>query len=114
MASNGQTRERLTTLFVFDRVIASIFLYDKYHEAAETVVRMRRSSGGYRGDVFRSGVSNTMTTRQDKHCSHRFEFLPMGGAQLACPSCFRPSLDALYPTSRRTSLRRPVDSVSEI
>lgn len=59
MATNGQTQESLRRCSCSIDVIASILPYDKYEEA-ETVVRMRRSSGGYLGEVFRSGLTNTM------------------------------------------------------
>ena len=59
MASNGQTQEALQHCSCAIDVIATVLPYDKY-EQAETVLRMRRSAGGYLGEVFRSGVSNTM------------------------------------------------------
>jgi hypothetical protein len=59
MATNGQTPEVLRRCSCSIDVIASILPYDKYEEA-ETVMRMRRSSGGYLGEVFRSGISNDM------------------------------------------------------
>jgi hypothetical protein len=59
MASNGQTQEALQHCSCAIDVIATILGYDKY-EQAETVLRMRRSTGGYLGDVFRSGVTNSM------------------------------------------------------
>lgn len=59
MASNGQTQDALRRCSCAIDVIASILPYDKY-EQAETVLRMRRSGGGYLGEVFRSGLSNTM------------------------------------------------------
>ena len=40
-------------------VIASVLPYDKY-EQAETVLRMRRSGGGYLGEMFRTGMANGM------------------------------------------------------
>lgn len=59
MASNGQTRDALQRCSCAIDVIASILPYDRYEEA-ETVLRMRRSGGGYLGETFRSGLSNTM------------------------------------------------------
>jgi len=59
MASNGQTQEALRRCSCAIDAIASILGYDKY-EQAETVLRMRRSTGGYLGETFRSGVSNGM------------------------------------------------------
>jgi hypothetical protein len=59
MASNGQTQNALRRCSCSIDAIASILSFDKYQEA-ETVLRMRRSSGGYLGEVFRSGLSNTM------------------------------------------------------
>ena len=59
MASNGQTQDSLRRCSCAIDVIASDLPYDKYEEA-ETVLRMRRSGGGYLGEVFRSGTTNTM------------------------------------------------------
>ena len=59
MASNGQTQDALRRCSCAIDVIASILPYDRYEEA-ETVLRMRRSGGGYLGEVFRSGLSNNM------------------------------------------------------
>jgi hypothetical protein len=59
MASNGQTQEALRQCSCSIDAIASILPYEKYEEA-ETVMRMRRSAGGYLGEVFRSRMSNTM------------------------------------------------------
>ncbi|MDR3529522.1 MAG: hypothetical protein P4L90_03035 [Rhodopila sp.] len=59
MASNGQTQDALRRCSCAIDVIASVLPFDKY-EKAETVLRMRRSAGGYLGEVFRSGLSNTM------------------------------------------------------
>lgn len=59
MASNGQTQEALRHCSCAIDVIATLLGYNKY-EQAETVLRMRRSTGGYLGEVFRSGVSNSM------------------------------------------------------
>lgn len=59
MATNGQTQDALRRCSCSIDVIASILPYDQYEEA-ETVMRMRRSSGGYLGEVFRSGVANNI------------------------------------------------------
>jgi hypothetical protein len=59
MASNGQSQDALRRCSCSIDAIASILPFEKYQEA-ETVVRMRRSAGGYLGEVFRSGLSNTM------------------------------------------------------
>ena len=40
-------------------MIASVLAYDRF-EDAETVLRMRRSAGGYLGQTFRSAASNDM------------------------------------------------------
>lgn len=57
MSANGGTQEALQRCSCAIDVIASILPYDKY-EAAETILRMRRSAGGYLGDEFRSGTTN--------------------------------------------------------
>lgn len=57
MASNGGTSEALRRCACAIDVIASVLPYDKY-ERAETVLRMRRSAGGYLGQEFRSAFSN--------------------------------------------------------
>ena len=59
MATNGQTQDALRRCACSIDAIASILPYEKYQDA-ETVLRMRRSAGGYLGEVFRSGLSNTM------------------------------------------------------
>jgi hypothetical protein len=59
MASNGQTEDALRRCSCSIDVIATVLPYDKY-EQAETVLRMRRSTGGYLGEVFRSVVPNGM------------------------------------------------------
>jgi hypothetical protein len=59
MVTNGQTRDALRRCSCAIDAIASVLSFDKYQEA-ETVVRMRRSASGYLGDVFRSGITNTM------------------------------------------------------
>jgi hypothetical protein len=59
MASNGQTQQALRQCSCSIDVIASILPYDKY-EQAETVLRMRRTGGGYLGEMFRTGATNNM------------------------------------------------------
>ncbi len=57
MATNGGTREALQRCSCAIDVIASVLPYDNY-EKAETVLRMRRTPGGYLGLVFRSAPTN--------------------------------------------------------
>jgi hypothetical protein len=57
MATNGETQEALQRCSCAIDVIASVLPYDKY-EKAETVLRMRRSAGGYLGQEFRSAPTN--------------------------------------------------------
>lgn len=57
MATNGGTQEALQRCSCAIDVIASILPYDKY-EKAETVLRMRRSAGGYLSEEFRSAPTN--------------------------------------------------------
>jgi hypothetical protein len=57
MASNGQTQQALRQCACSIDVIASVLPFDKYEEA-ETVLRMRRTGGGYLGEAFRSGLTN--------------------------------------------------------
>lgn len=59
MATNGQTQDALRRCSCSIDVVASILPFDKYEEA-ETVLRMRRSGGGYLGEVFRSGTASNM------------------------------------------------------
>ena len=59
MATNGQTQVALRQCACSIDVIASVLPYDKY-EQAETVLRMRRSGGGYLNEMFRAGLANTM------------------------------------------------------
>jgi hypothetical protein len=59
MASNGQTQQALRQCACSIDVIASVLPYDRY-EQAETVLRMRRTGGGYIGEVFRSKPANSM------------------------------------------------------
>jgi hypothetical protein len=57
MASNGQTQQALRQCACSIDVIASVLPFDKYEEA-ETVLRMRRTGGGYLGEMFRTGLAN--------------------------------------------------------
>jgi hypothetical protein len=57
MATNGGTPEALQHCACAIDVVASVLPYDKY-EKAETVLRMRRSAGGYLAQEFRSAVTN--------------------------------------------------------
>ena len=59
MATNGGTQEALQRCSCAIDVIASVLPYDKY-ERAETVLRMRRSAGGYLGQEFRSAPANAI------------------------------------------------------
>ncbi len=59
MASHGQTQQALRQCACSIDIIASVLPYDRY-EQAETVLRMRRTGGGYIGDMFRSGPTNSM------------------------------------------------------
>jgi hypothetical protein len=59
MATNGQTQEALHRCSCAIDVIASVLPYEHF-EGAETVLRMRRSAGGYLGQTFRSALSNDM------------------------------------------------------
>jgi hypothetical protein len=59
MASNGQTQQALRQCACSIDVIASVLPYDKY-EQAETVLRMRRTGGGYLVEMFRTGMANDM------------------------------------------------------
>lgn len=59
MATNGQTQQALEHCSCAIDVIATILSYDKY-EQAETVLRMRRSAGGYLGAMFHTEISNNM------------------------------------------------------
>jgi hypothetical protein len=59
MSANGGTQEALQRCSCAIDVIASVLPYGKY-EAAETILRMRRSAGGYLGDEFRSGATNNV------------------------------------------------------
>jgi hypothetical protein len=57
MATNGGTQEALQRCSCAIDVIATLLPYAKY-EQAETVLRMRRSAGGYLGQEFRSATTN--------------------------------------------------------
>jgi hypothetical protein len=57
MATNGGTQEALQRCSCAVDVIASVVPYERY-EQAETVLRMRRSAGGYLGQEFRSASTN--------------------------------------------------------
>jgi hypothetical protein len=57
MATNGGTPDALRRCSCAIDVIASVLPYDKY-EKAETVLRMRRSAGGYLNQEFRSASTN--------------------------------------------------------
>jgi hypothetical protein len=59
MASNGQTQEALQRCSCSIDIIASVLPFDKYEEA-ETILRMRRSGGGYLGETFRTELTNNM------------------------------------------------------
>ncbi|MEA2740281.1 MAG: hypothetical protein QOH05_3588 [Acetobacteraceae bacterium] len=59
MASNGQTQQALRQCSCSIDVIAGVLPYDKYEEA-ETVMRMRRTGGGYLGEMFRTGMASNM------------------------------------------------------
>ncbi len=59
MASNGQTQQALRQCSCSIDVIASVLPYDRY-EQAETVLLMRRTGGGYLGEMFRSGMASDM------------------------------------------------------
>jgi len=59
MAANGNNQQALHRCSCAIDVIASLLPYDRY-EKAETVLRMRRSGGGYLGQEFRTAISNDM------------------------------------------------------
>jgi hypothetical protein len=59
MATNGNNQQALRNCSCAIDVIASVLPYPQY-EQAETVLRMRRSAGGYLGQEFRTAVSNNM------------------------------------------------------
>ena len=57
MATNGGTQDALQRCSCAIDVIASVLPYDQY-EKAETVLRMRRSAGGYLAQTFRGAATN--------------------------------------------------------
>jgi hypothetical protein len=65
MATNGGNQEALQHCSCAIDVIASVLPYDDY-EKAETVLRMRRSAGGYLGQEFRSAFTNTIVRDLDE------------------------------------------------
>jgi hypothetical protein len=65
MATNGGNQEALQHCSCAIDVIASVLPYDDY-EKAETVLRMRRSAGGYLGAEFRSALSNNIVRSLDE------------------------------------------------
>jgi hypothetical protein len=65
MATNGGNQEALQHCSCAIDVIASVLPYAKY-EQAETVLRMRRSAGGYLAQEFRSAVTNTIVRDLDE------------------------------------------------
>jgi hypothetical protein len=65
MATNGGTQEALQRCSCAIDVIATLLPYDKY-EAAETVLRMRRSAGGYLGQEFRSAATNEIVRQLEE------------------------------------------------
>jgi hypothetical protein len=65
MATNGGNQEALQHCSCAIDVIASLLPYDNY-EKAETVLRMRRSAGGYLGAEFRSALTNNIVRDLDE------------------------------------------------
>lgn len=65
MQTNGANQEALRQCSCAIDVIASVLPYGDY-EKAETVMRMRRSAGGYLGEEFRSALSNTIVRALDE------------------------------------------------
>lgn len=59
MATNGNNQAALQHCSCAIDVIASVLPYDDY-EKAETVLRMRRSTGGYLAEEFRGALTNTI------------------------------------------------------
>jgi len=59
MATNGGTRDALQRCACSIDQIAAILPYDDYQKA-ETVLRMRRNTGGYLADTFRTAITNQM------------------------------------------------------
>ena len=65
MATNGGNQETLQRCSCAIDVIAAVLPYDNY-EKAETVMRMRRSAGGYLGAEFRSALTNGIVRDLDE------------------------------------------------
>jgi hypothetical protein len=65
MATNGGNQQALQQCSCAIDVIASVLPYGDY-EKAETVLRMRRSAGGYLGAEFRSALTNTIVRSLDE------------------------------------------------
>jgi hypothetical protein len=65
MATNGGNQEALQHCSCAIDVIASVLPYDDY-EKAETVMRMRRSTGGYLGQEFRGAFTNNIVRDLDE------------------------------------------------
>ena len=65
MATNGGNQEALQHCSCAIDVIATLLPYDAY-EKAETVLRMRRSAGGYLGQEFRSAFTNSVVRDLDE------------------------------------------------
>jgi hypothetical protein len=59
MATNGGTPDALQRCSCAIDVVATVLPYDQY-EKAETVLRMRRSAGGYLGQEFRAAPTNAI------------------------------------------------------
>jgi hypothetical protein len=59
MATNGGTQDALQRCSCAIDVVASVLPYEQY-EMAETVLRMRRSAGGYLGQEFRAAPTNAI------------------------------------------------------
>jgi hypothetical protein len=65
MATNGGNQEALQHCSCAIDVIASVLPYGDY-EKAETVMRMRRSAGGYLGEEFRGAFTNDIVRDLDE------------------------------------------------
>jgi hypothetical protein len=65
MATNGGNQEALQHCSCAIDVIASVLPFSDY-EKAETVLRMRRSAGGYLGQEFRSALTNNIVRDLDE------------------------------------------------
>ena len=59
MNTNGGTQEALRRCSCAIDVIAAVLPYSEY-EKAETILRMRRSAGGYLAQEFRSAPTNAL------------------------------------------------------